>query len=78
MLSIEGLDIVGLQRELCQLYISISNDNKTKSVNAIRLQASIIKCLYETSSAGVSLEFVDGDTQNVNKDVIIHLLKKFE
>lgn len=78
MLSIEGLDIVGLQRELGQLYISLSNDNTRESTKAKQLQSSIIECLYQTSSAGVSLEFVDGDTQNVNKDVIIDLLEKFE
>ena len=83
MLSLEGLDIVGLQRELGQLYISVSNSKNTKSefedlIRVKTLQSDIIKCLYETSSAGVSLEFVDGDTQNVNKDIIIHLLKKFE
>ena len=75
LLSIVGLDIVGLQRELGQLYISASNDTSPKSG---LLQPSIIKCLYRASSAGVALEFVDGDTQNVNKDIIIHLLKKFE
>ena len=71
--SIEGLDVVGFQRELGQFYIA-TNSNKKPST----LGPNIITCFEKLISAGVSIELVDGDTQNVNKDLILDLLKRIE
>ena len=72
--AIEGLDTVGFQRELGQLYIS----KNTKRGRKLKLRPKIITCLQQLISAGVSVELVDGDTQNVNKEIILHLLQKIE
>ena len=71
--NIEGLDVVGFQRELGQLYISTNTTKKPS-----RLRPKIVTCFQKLISAGVSIELVDGDTQNVNKDLILHLLQKIQ
>ena len=71
--NIEGLDVVGFQRELGQLYISMNTMKKPS-----RLRPKIVTCFQKLISAGVSIELVDGDTQNVNRDLILHLLQKIQ
>ena len=72
--AVEGLDIVGFQRELGQLYISTIENNRKTS----KLKQRIVNCFEQIISAGVSIELVDGDTQNVNKDIILHILQQIE
>ena len=71
--AIEGLDVVGFQRELGQLYIS---EISTKKPSKKKIE--IIQCLQQLINAGVSIELVDGDTKNVNKEIILDLLETIE
>ena len=68
--AIEGLDVVGFQRELGQLYISAIS---TEILSEKKIK--IIQCFQQLVNAGVSIELVDGDTQNVNKEIILDLLE---
>ena len=72
--QIEGLDIVGFHRELGQLYISTMGNNVTDSMAAIRLKTDISQCFGLIVQAGVSIELIDGDTTNMNEEIIIELL----
>ena len=71
--AIEGLDVIGFHRELGQLYISMNTIKKPS-----RLKPKIVTCFQKLISAGVSIELIDGDTQNVNKELILHLLQKIQ
>ena len=83
--GVNGLDTVGFQRELGQLYIStISRDPLTRkegkepSIEVKELRSRIITCLEQLINAGVSIELVDGETQNVNEEIILKLLNRIE
>ena len=81
--GVNGLDIVGFQRELGQLYVStISGDpftkKKGKEPEEKELKSKIITCFEQLINAGVSIELVDGDTQKVNGEIILNLLNKIE
>ena len=78
---IDGLDIIGFHRELGQLYISTT---RTKLLEAIsirkfskpmQMRSEIPLSFKLIVQAGVSIELVDGDTTNINKEIIIQLLK---
>ena len=61
----DGMDIVGFQRELGQRFIAIKNDDERKMIT---------KTLQIVVEAGVSIELIDGDTQSLNKEIIVSLL----
>ena len=71
--AIEGLDVIGFHRELGQLYISMKTIKKPS-----RIKPKIVTCFQKLISAGVSIELIDGDTQNVNQELILHLLQKIQ
>ena len=74
--AIEGLDVVGFQRELGQLYISsIPSKKSSKEKKSYNVRSKILNCFQQLIKAGVSIELVDGDTQNVNKEIILDLLE---
>ena len=65
-LNKDGVDIVGFQRELGQRFIALNaNDERCK----------ITRTLQAVVEAGVSIELIDGDTQNLNQDIITSLLE---
>ena len=81
--QIEGLDIVGFHRELGQLYISTMENKLAKSRNSsnsmqmrkdMQMRRDIPACFKLIVEAGVSIELIDGDTTNMNKEIIIKLL----
>ena len=79
--QIEGLDIVGFHRELGQLYISTMGNNIADSRTdqaSVQLRADIPLCFKLIVQAGVSIELIDGDTTNMNKEIIINLLQLLE
>ena len=79
--QIDGLDIVGFHRELGQLYISttratlLQSISMSKILKPMQMRSEIPLCFKLIVQAGVSIELVDGDTTNMNKHVIIQLLK---
>ena len=74
--AIEGLDVVGFQRELGQLYITaIPSKKASKEEKSYIVRSKILHCFQQLINAGVSIELVDGDTQNVNKEIILDLLE---
>ena len=78
--AIEGLDVVGFQRELGQLYITAIPSKKVSKEKKLLdhltiVRSKILHCFQQLINAGVSIELVDGDTQNVNKEIILDLLE---
>ena len=69
--QIEGLDIVGFHRELGQLYISTMGN----SVDSSQMRKDIPLCFKLIVQAGVSIELIDGDTTNINIEIITQLLE---
>ena len=61
-----GIDIVGFQRELGQKFIAIENNDERQKIT---------KTLQSVVEAGVSIELIDGDTQSLNKEIIVNLLE---
>ena len=78
---IDGLDIVGIHRELGQLYISttraklLQSISMRKSSKPMQMRSEIPLSFKLIVQSGVSIELVDGDTTNMNKAVIIQLLQ---
>ena len=77
--AIEGLDIVGFQRELGQLYISVlPTEKSSEEKKSCIVRSKILHCFQQLINAGVSIELVDGDTRDVNKEIILDLLETIE
>ena len=62
----DGIDIVGFQRELGQRFIAIETADERKKIT---------RTLKSVVEAGVSIELIDGDTQSLNKEIIVSLLE---
>ena len=76
--QVEGLDIIGFHRELGQLYISTMGNDVAKvqtDQTSMQMRKDIPECFRLIVQAGVSIELIDGDTTNMNKEIIIELLK---
>ena len=81
----DGVDIVGFQRELGQLFIALNAEcttSKPKRQNDERSKitqndgrSKITQTLKSVVEAGVSIELIDGDTQSLNQDIIVSLLE---
>ena len=65
-LNKNGIDIVGFQRELGQRFIALTADDERRTIT---------RTLQTIVEAGVSIELIDGDTQNLNQDIIISLIE---
>ena len=62
----DGIDIVGFQRELGQRFIALDADDERRKIT---------QTLQSIVEAGVSIELVDGDTQNLNQDIIVSIFQ---
>ena len=79
--QIEGLDIIGFHRELGQLYIStMGNDVARVQTDraSMQMRRDIPECFRLIVQAGVSIELIDGDTTNMNKEIIIQVLDRLK
>ena len=78
----DGVDIVGFQRELGQLFIALNAECTTskpkrggRKNDANIARSKITQTLKSVVEAGVSIELIDGDTQSLNQDIIVSLLE---
>ena len=74
----QKIDINDYHRELGQLFIlAIQNDTAESPIKqSIKsLKTNIPECLKLIVQAGVSIEVVDGDTTNMNQEIIIEVLE---
>ena len=75
------MDIIGFHRELGQLYIStMGNDVARVHTDraSMQMRRDIPECFRLIVQAGVSIELIDGDTTNMNKEIIIQVLDRLK
>ena len=65
-LNKNGIDIVGFQRELGQRFIALNANDERRKIT------QTLKVIVE---AGVSIELIDGDTQNLHQEIIVSLFE---